>query len=394
MARRLMGAGGTGVLAADAMAVRPTVVARVRSLVRSPPSRRRRRWSPRCWSPLATCHRLRQFFVRLGQRGDGDRECQIGRRELREDGRVVRRRERKVVECPLQLSDRRNRRRKHAVRTTERFAPPRSQDLSLALEVRETKRRLPSPPSARGGGEALPLVDFAREMLRREDRRRGHHHELDVGDGHVRSLRLLLGVLQHDDILGDPVGMGVVPMHVGAEGDHVDGMKAPAVGVEEGDDLEGRHLRVEGVGVLEVVVPDLVDDFPQELGGPALGRLETGVVIEAGFVGRLRANADDRGGGVVDSPVVEREADGAFERVAAVVGGVTHGIGDDGREGMDAPQKIVGDLHEYGEERLTDRQEVVVRGLSLEGGKSIASLFEEEGDRAGSHAAGNGWLLL
>ncbi len=56
-------------------------------------------------------------------------------------------------------------------------------------------------------------------------------------------------------------------MHVGAEGDHVDGMQPPAVGVEEGDDLEGRHLRVEGVGVLEVVVPDLVDNFPQELGG-------------------------------------------------------------------------------------------------------------------------------
>ncbi len=53
--------------------------------------------------------------------------------------------------------------------------------------------------------------------------------------------------------------MHVVLVHVGAEGDHVDGVEPLAVGVEEGDDLEGRHLRIEVVGVLEVVVPDLVD---------------------------------------------------------------------------------------------------------------------------------------
>ena len=223
-------------------------------------------------------------------------------------------------------------------------------------------------------------------MLCREDGRRGHHHELDVGDGHARPLRLLLRVLQHDDVLGDSVGLAVVLMHVGAEGDHVDGMQPPAVGVEEGDDLEGRHLRVEGVGVLEVVVPDLVDDFPQDLGGPAFGRLETGVVVEAGFVGHLRANANDRGGIVLDASVVEREADRASERVAAMVGSVPHTIGDDGSEGVDAPELIVGDLHEDGEQRLPDRQEIVVRGLSLEGRKSIAGLFEEERDRVGRHA--------
>ena len=137
----------------------------------------------------------------------------------------------------------------------------------------------------------------------RKDRHQGHHHEFDVGDGHARPLRLFLGILQHDDVLGDVIHLTVILVHVGAEGDHVDGVEPPAVGIEEGDDLEGRHLRVEGVCVLEVVVPDLVDDLPQELGGPAFGRLETGVVVEAGFVGRLRANANDRGGVVVEKVV-------------------------------------------------------------------------------------------
>ena len=96
-------------------------------------------------------------------------------------------------------------------------------------------------------------------MLCREDGRRGHHDELDVGDGHASPFSLFLGILQHDDVLGDTIRLPVVLVHVGAEGDHVDGMESPAVSVEEGDYLEGRHLCIEGVGVLEVVVPDLVN---------------------------------------------------------------------------------------------------------------------------------------
>ena len=103
MARRLVGAGGTGVLAADAMSMRPAVVPRMRSLCRSPPSPRRH-----CWRTRATRHRIRQFLVGGGERANGGRESQIGRRELLENSSVVRCRERKVVECCLQPSDRRS----------------------------------------------------------------------------------------------------------------------------------------------------------------------------------------------------------------------------------------------------------------------------------------------
>ncbi len=97
MARRLVGAGGTGVLATDAMSMRPAVVPRVRSLRRSPASSQSHRWSPR-----ATRHRFRQFLVGCGERANGGRESQIGRRELLENSSVVCCRERKVVECRLQ----------------------------------------------------------------------------------------------------------------------------------------------------------------------------------------------------------------------------------------------------------------------------------------------------
>ncbi len=229
--------------------------------------------------------------------------------------------------------------------------PPQGQDLTLALEVRETERRLPYQPSACGGGEALPVIDLARKILHREDCSRGHHDEFNISDGHVSPLRLFLRILQHDNVLGNAVRLHVVLVHVGAEGDHVDGVQPPAVGIEERDDFEGRHLCVEGVGVLEVVVPDLVNDFTKELGRPALGRLEAGVVVKAGFVGRLRANANDRGGIVLDAAVVEQEADGAFERVAAMLSGVPHAIRDDGREGVDSPE-----LMEPGEGRRVSRR--------------------------------------
>ncbi len=83
-----------------------------------------------------------------------------------------------------------------------------------------------------------------------------------------------------------------------------------------------------------------------------LGRLKAGVVVKAGFVGRLRANANDRGGIVFDACVLELETDGAFEGVVAMFGGVPHVVRDEGRERVDSPELIVGDLHEDREERL------------------------------------------
>ena len=89
-------------------------------------------------------------------------------------------------------------------------------------------------------------------MLGRGDSRQSHHHKFDVGNGHARPLCLFLSILQHVDTLGNAVRLDVILMHVGAEGNHVDGMNSPTVGVKEGDNFKGQHLRVKGVGILEV----------------------------------------------------------------------------------------------------------------------------------------------
>ena len=153
-----------------------------------------------------------------------------------------------------------------------------------------------------------------------------------------------LCILQHYYVLGDAIRLHVILVHVDAEGDHVNGVELPAVDIKEGHDLEGRHLSVEGVGVLEVVVPDFVDGFMENFGGPTLGRLVTGKVIKAGFVGQFRVDANNRGGIVGNADVVERQVDGMDEG-GAMVGGIPCRICEEAHEGIDPPELIVGDLH-------------------------------------------------
>ncbi len=65
----------------------------------------------------------------------------------------------------------------------------------------------------------------------------------------------------------------------------VNGVEPPTVGVKEGHDFKGQHLRIEGISILEVVVPDLLNYLAEEFGGTALSRLVAGVVVKAGAMG-------------------------------------------------------------------------------------------------------------
>jgi hypothetical protein len=121
-------------------------------------------------------------------------------------------------------------------------------------------------------------------------------------------------------------------------------VEATGVGVEESHDVEGRHLCVEGVGILEVVVPDLVNGVPEDLSGAALGRFVGGEVVEAGFVGRFRSDTNDRGGVVRNAPIVEWEPDGNGKGVTAMVGGIPCGLREESNEGMDPLEEVKGDL--------------------------------------------------
>jgi hypothetical protein len=122
-------------------------------------------------------------------------------------------------------------------------------------------------------------------------------------------------------------------------------MKASAVCVEEGHDVDRPDLCVEGAGVFEIVVSNFIGNVAEKLGHILLGCLVTGIVIELGFVGSLCTKANDCHGVVSNCLVVEWETCWAYE-FGTMVGFVLDSLGEDGREGVNPIQLVVGDDHE------------------------------------------------
>ncbi len=117
-------------------------------------------------------------------------------------------------------------------------------------------------------------------------------------------------------------------------GDHVNDIQPPAVGVEVSHDFKGCDPHIESLGVLQVVVPNLVNNVAEEFGNATSGCFVAGVVIEAGFVGGLGANTDDGRGIFGNVPVIEGEAGRSDKLGGAIVGFLLGSLCENGREGM------------------------------------------------------------
>jgi hypothetical protein len=223
--------------------------------------------------------------------------------------------------------------------TTKGFATPQSLELALVLEVGKAESHLPSLPHARRNREAFPIANLTWEVLGCQDSHRCHHDKFDVGDRHANPFSLFWGILHHDNELGDTIRLHVVLHHVRAKQDHVKGIKPSTVGVKEGHDFDGRDLCVEGVGIFQAIVPNLINNVAEKLGHALLGRLVPGIVIESGFVGSLRMNAND--------------CCGAYE-LGTMVSFRLDCLGEDGCEGMNPVQLVIGDDHEQWEKGFPD----------------------------------------
>jgi hypothetical protein len=147
-------------------------------------------------------------------------------------------------------------------------------------------------------------------------------------------------------------------------------MKPSAVGVKERHDIDGCDLRVEGVGVFEVIVPNLIDNVAEKFGHVLYGCLLTGVVIKLGFVGSLLTNLNNCHGVGSNCLVVEWEMSRAY-KFCAMVGFVLDSLGEDSCEGVSSIQLVIGDDHEQWEKGFTDGQEVIVGWRPFEGGEGI-----------------------
>jgi hypothetical protein len=220
--------------------------------------------------------------------------------------------------------------------TTQQTTHPRRLKLVLAFEVGQTEGNLRGSPHAVDGREAFPIIHRLQEVLSCKDSCQGHHHKFNIGNGHASLLCLLLSILHHDNELGDAICLDIVLGHVQAKGDHVDCMQPPAVGVKVGHDFKGRNLCVESLGILQVVVPNFVNDVVEEFGDAMFGCFVAGLVVKAGFVGSLGANTDASRGIIGNVPVIEGEVGRPDKLRGAMVGFVLGGLHEDGCEGMDS----------------------------------------------------------
>jgi hypothetical protein len=93
-----------------------------------------------------------------------------------------------------------------------------------------------------------------------------------------------------------------------------------------GHDFKGCDLRVESLGVLQVVVSNLVDIFAEEFGNATFGCFVAGIVVKAGFVGGIVGHV----------PILVGEAGRPDELGGAMVGFVLGGLREDGHKGMDS----------------------------------------------------------
>jgi hypothetical protein len=225
--------------------------------------------------------------------------------------------------------------------TTQQAIPLRRLKLALVFEVGQAEGKFLGSPHVVDGRDALPIIHLLREVLGCKDSCQGHHHKFDIGDGHASPLCLLLSIFHHDNELGDAICLDVVLGHVQGEGDHVDGMQPPAVGIKVGRDFEGRNLCIESLGTLQVVVPNLVNNNAEEFGDATFGCFIAGVVVKVGFVGGLGANMANGRGVISNGPVVEGEAGRSEKLGGDMVGFVLGGLYEDGRERMDSFQLVI-----------------------------------------------------
>jgi hypothetical protein len=186
-----------------------------------------------------------------------------------------------------------------------------------------------------------------------KDSRQCHHDNFDVGNRHASLFGLFLGILHHDNELGDAIRLHVVLHHISTQQDHVEGMKPSTVGIKEGHDVDGRDLCEEGVSVFEVILPNFIDGVVEKLGHALFGRLKTGAVIKLGFVGGLRTNANNCCGVISDCFVVEWEMSWA-NKFGTMVGVVLDSLGEDGCERVNSIQLVVGDNHDKWEKGFPD----------------------------------------
>ena len=130
-------------------------------------------------------------------------------------------------------------------------------------------------------------------------------------------------------------------------------------------------MGVEGVGIHQIVVPNLVHDITEEFGASTLSSFVVSKVFALGFVCCFCFDADNSSGIVRVGTVIEWETHRVYERRACMGSGILGRVREESCEGMDPAHSFEWDDHGDGQKHLSDGEEVVI---SIGGNTSNASL--------------------
>ena len=125
-----------------------------------------------------------------------------------------------------------------------------------------------------------------------------------VGNFAAGSPRLLLCILEHINILGDPIYFKVIALHLIIQYQEVEGMETCAPHLEVGKKRLWRDVSVKILRVLEFPHPRVFYNGGDELRSLSPLRLVGSAVGSLGFVHCFRARTDDGRGIVIDCRVV------------------------------------------------------------------------------------------
>ena len=121
--------------------------------------------------------------------------------------------------------------------------------LAVHLGVGLLLSKFPRGPRLVAIGPVFPVVIGPGEPLAGQHRRAGEKEEGVLCDGTARPAGLLLGVLEHINILGDALNLKMVELHLVVHRQEVDGVPAGAPCFQVCKQILGVDLHVNGVWV-------------------------------------------------------------------------------------------------------------------------------------------------
>ncbi len=109
----------------------------------------------------------------------------------------------------------------------------------------------------------------------------------------VDHLTFAFGILEHINIFGDALGIGIVAHHLGGKINELTGVEPTAVCVKMVEQLSGSEVCVEGMHMMEIAVPNSVDHVMDELSsGTSVGIIGR-INLDKNHVFSLAVGTDD-----------------------------------------------------------------------------------------------------